>query len=497
MGSSWFNSRFIHLLAAFIAGALTVLAFAPFSLYLLALPGVLLLAYLWQSATPRQAFFQGWCYGAGLLGFGVFWLHNSIDQFGNLGTALAIFITLSFVAALAIFYGAAGWLVCRLVQNRKALLLFVPIWVLLEWFRGWALTGFPWLSLGYSQIDSPLAGWAALLGVFGISALLVLSAVLILLLPRPGAANRLVVVSALGVIWGGGWLLGHHDWTKVAGEPLKVAMIQANIPQQNKWRPEYLQPTLAYYARLTRQQWQRDIIIWPETAVPAYQDRIWDSFLKPLSDQASETGTSLVTGIPVWDQSRGHFFNAIITLGSEQDSYHKRHLVPFGEYMPFKWLLSPLINWLQIPMSDFTPGSASQPLMRVAGYQAGVSICYEDAFGEEMIESLPEAAFLINISNDAWFGDSLALPQHLEMARMRALEGGRYMLRATNNGVSAIIDHKGRVLIQSPSFEPDLLVGEIKPMEGLTPYARLGNWAVISLALLSLLLIGWFGRGEK
>lgn len=482
----------LRLVVAFGAGALTVLAFAPFSLYPLALLGPLLLLGLWRDGTPRFGFQSGWAYGIGLLGFGVFWLHISIDQFGNMGTLAAIAITLLFVLAIALYYGLVGWLTVRLWRGRGVWLFGVipSLWVLGEWLRGWIFTGFPWLLLGYSQIDAPLGGYAPLVGVYGVSWLVMLSVALLLCLLSPAVRGRFWLAGGLALLWGGGPLLNQVAWTEPAGAALRVSLIQGNIAQEEKWKRGSLQPTLELYTGLTRQHWQSDLIIWPETAVPAFAHQVNEPFLQPLAGEARANGSALLIGIPEWDTESGAYYNSMISLGHEQGSYAKRHLVPFGEFMPLKGWLRPLIDWLQIPMSDFTPGDSPQPLLRVAGYAAGISICYEDAFGEEVAEALPQAAFLVNASNDAWFGDSLAPRQHLEIARMRALETGRYLLRATNTGISALIDPKGRVLAFSPAFQQDVLSGEILPMQGMTPYVRVGNWAVVLLSVLILLVAG-------
>lgn len=485
-------------MAAFAAGALSVLAFAPFSLYPLALAGPLLLLWLWRDATPRFGFQSGWAYGLGLLGFGVFWLHISIDQFGNMGTVAAMAITLLFVLAIALYYGLVGWLTARLWQAGMGgwwLFGLVPsLWVLGEWLRGWILTGFPWLLLGYSQIDSPLGGYAPLFGVYGVSWLLLLSVALLFRLLSPAVTGRLWMAGGLVLLWGGGLLLNLVTWTEPAGPPLKVSMIQGNIAQEAKWQRDSLRPTLALYTDLTRENWQSDLVIWPETAVPAFAHQVEELLLQPLTEEALANQSALLIGIPMWDTESGAYYNSMISLGQERGSYAKRHLVPFGEFMPLKRWLGPLIQWLQIPMSDFTPGDSARPLLRVAGYWAGISICYEDAFGEEVIEALPQAAFLVNASNDAWFGDSLAPSQHLEIARMRALESGRYLLRSTNTGISALIDPKGKVRDFSPAFQQHVLSGEIIPMQGATPYVRIGNWGVVLFSCFLLLIVFIKGR---
>ena len=478
--------------------AATVSAFAPFSFYPLAVIGPLFLFLLWLNSGPLQAFREGWLFGLGLLGFGVFWLRISIDQFGNLGTVSAILITLAFVSAVATFYALVGWVAVRFSSGvQQRLILFSSLWVLVEWFRGWFLTGFPWLALGYSQINSPLGALAPLMGVYGVSLAVTTSAALLIWCMQGSIRQMSAALGGVILIWGAGYLLQGHHWTHPAGRPLQVSMIQGNVTQQLKWDRDTLLPTLELYTRLTNLHWQSDLIIWPETAVPAFAHDVERSLLLPLAARALEHKSVLLIGIPIWQQEENRYFNAMLVLGEDtpaekRQAYYKRHLVPFGEFMPLESLLRPLIDWLQIPMSDFSAGDNEKPLLRLAGYTAGISICYEDAFGEEVIEALPEANFLINASNDAWFGDSLAPHQHLEIARMRALESGRFLLRSTNTGISALVGPDGEIVSSSPAFEQHVLSGEIIPLTGLTPYARFGNWLPVSLVstiLLVLLLV--------
>jgi apolipoprotein N-acyltransferase len=298
------------------------------------------------------------------------------------------------------------------------------------------------------------------------------------------------------LLWFAGWGLSGLKWTEPVGEQLRVVLIQGNIPQERKWKLEQLRPTLDLYIDHTLANWDRDLIIWPETAMPAFRHQLEEDVIRPLSEVAREQRSQLLVGIPVWERGQRRSFNAMLALGINEGAYYKRHLVPFGEFMPMKWLLEPLVEVLQIPMSDFAAGDdEKKPLLTLAGYAAGISICYEDAFGEEVIEALPEAAFLVNASNDAWFGDSLAPPQHLQIARMRSLETGRYMLRSTNTGISAIIRPDGELQGYSPAFRMHVLKGQIQPLTGMTPYARVGNWAVVLLSLL--LLGGGFALGWK
>ena len=473
-----------------------MLAFAPFDLFLLPLMTLTLLFSLWLDSTPRRTLRLGWLFGLGFMGFGVFWLRISIDQFGNVGTPLAFAITFAFVFFIALFFGLAGRLGHLLQGGRvvQLLLVYPAAWGLMEWVRGWVLTGFPWLALGYSQIDSPLAGYAPLLGVYGASWLMALSAGLLVLLWLE-RKRRLWWAGTLALIWVGGLLLQQQMWTRPVGESLRVSLVQANIPQEQKWKREMLQPTLEKYARWTRESAASDLVIWPETAVPDFLHRVDEAFLQPLAQEAELLGTQLLVGIPVLNLDSGLYYNGAVALGTEEYSaYFKRHLVPFGEYLPFRPLLGPVLDFMEIPMSNFAPGTQQRPLVRVGGTPVGVSICYEDAFGAEVAEALPEAAYLVNMSIDAWFGDSLAPHQHLQIARMRALENGRALLRATNTGISALIGPRGELLAATAAFEEAVLSGEIQPMGGATPFVRVGNTAAVVLMLAAFAAGFWRHR---
>ena len=481
----------IKLLISFCAGVATVFAFAPFNQFHLAVLGPAVLFLLLLDADPRLGFNLGFIYGLGLLGVGVFWMQISIDQFGGVGPVLAIIVTLAFVALMALYYGLMGWLGKRIAGALTwpvQLSVFALLWVLTEWLRGWVLTGFPWLALGYSQIDTPLRGFAPLLGVYGVTLMAVVSAAcFVMLIKRP--KNALPALLIICLIWGGGWLLGQKEWGSPSGDAIKVSIIQANFVQGLKWRPETRQPTIDLYRELTRQEWDSNLIIWPETAIPDYYDSLEDELLSGLEREAQEHNSDLLFGVAVWGEKGERYYNSVSSIGSVRNAYFKRHLVPFGEFMPLRWLLKPLIDYLRIPMSNFAAGTAQQPLVEVLGRKAGVSICYEDAFGAEIIQAMPEAEFLVNVSNDAWFGDSIALPQHLQIARMRSLEIARYQLRGTNTGISAFIGSKGELVSISPINQEYVLRGEVIPMSGSTLYSKIGNWGVVLLISMLLLFL--------
>ncbi|MCK7576534.1 MAG: apolipoprotein N-acyltransferase [Chromatiales bacterium] len=480
-------------LLALGAGALTVLSFAPFSLFPVA---VLAIAAFQQSLTdtsPGTAFRRGWLFGVGLFGFGVFWIRISLNEFGNMDAWVAHLLTALFIAVMALYSGATGWLIRRLDPGPAwvaPLILLPGSMVLIEWVRGWLFTGFPWLSLGYGQIAGPLAGYAPLLGVHGVSLIVTLSGGLLWCAIRWRDRTRIGAGIALAAIWIGGAGLSAIDWTRPSGPPLRASVLQANIPQAIKWDPEARLMIAEAYLELTLEHMDSDLIVWPETALPDFLHQIRAPLIEPLAERARTEGAEIVLGLPVMDLESGRYFNGLLAIGSREDLYAKRHLVPFGEFLPFKSWLGPLVDLFEVPMSDFSPGDDRRPLLNVGAHRVGASICYEDAFPAEVIQALPEAAYLINVSNDAWFGDSLAPPQHLEIARMRALETGRDLLRATNTGISAIIDHRGRLIDTLPSFVRGAVTAEIQPRQGATPFSRFGNAPAVGLALALLLLGG-------
>lgn len=482
---------------ALLVGALVSLAFAPLSIFPLAIlvPAVLFL--MWLDVSPRRALWRGLLFGVGQFGVGVSWVYVAVHDFGHSGVPLAVLLTILFCSVLVVFPMALGYVAARFLRGPQWLrltLAFPAGWTLTEWLRGWVLTGFPWLNLGYSQIDAPLRGFAPIVGVYGVTLAVAVSAGLIALFFVSVRRTQVIAASVFGVLWLSGWGLTRIEWTQVSAPPLRVSLIQGNIPQDTKWRPELVQHTLDLYAKLTREHWDSRLILWPEAAVTAFHHEVADDYLAGLAREARTHGADIVLGIPVLDRATRRYYNSLVSLGATPGFYHKRHLVPFGDFVPFAEFLRGLIRFFDLPMSGFSPGPEHQPLLTGAGQKLAAAICYEDVFGEEVIQSLPEATLLVNATNNAWYGNSFAPHQHLEMSRLRALETGRYMLRVTTNGVSAIIDERGRILQRSPQFATHVLSGEAVPRSGATPYVRFGNWPVVSLAALLLLVIVRIGR---
>jgi len=478
-------------------GALLTLSFAPFNLYPAA---VLLVLPLFASAlsfAPRRAARHGFAWGVGLFLSGTYWIYVSVHVFGQAPLWIAILLMFGLVLIMAGYCAATGWLLARLAGGDPLRLALAgpAAWVLVEWLRGWVLSGFPWLALGYAQVDSLLAGWAPLLGVYGVSWMLLLSACgLLLLVTRRYAA---IAVPLVVLPWLAGFLLQSVPWTGPSGSPFRVTIVQGGVSQDRKWLPEQFNTTLELYRNALLAAESSPVVVWPEVAIPALVDQV-DGFLDLLQSDLRSRGQSLALGILERDIASREIYNSLLLLdGATRQVYRKRHLVPFGEYFPVPDFVREWMRLMSLPNSDMTPGDDVQPLLVAAnGTRMAAAICYEDAYGAEQLYALPDAAVLINVSNDAWFGDSIAPHQHLQIARMRALEAGRWVVRATNNGVSAFIGPDGMLTGTAPQFRFATLTHQVEPRQGLTPYARTGNWPLLSL-LAALAAAGWLGRPPR
>lgn len=488
-------------LLAIIAGSLIPFAFAPFDFSILALVSICLLMLSWANISRRRAFFRGWLFGLFMFGIGVNWIHISMMEFGGVNAFLSYFLTSLFVMFLALFPAVTGYMARRFSDRgthqiaREYLLIIPAMWTMFEWIKGFIFTGFPWLSLGYSQLYLPVSGFAPLVGVYGVSFVLVLSSGFIVYWLLMGKQVTKIALPSLLILWIVPYSLNQLNWSDPVEKPITVSLIQGNISQDKKWLREELRPTLQMYTKLSRENWNSDLIIWPETAIPSFHHQV-ETFLQDIAQEARMNGSELLVGLPVYNNKEKLYFNSMMSLGLKEGFYHKEHLVPFGEFIPFKDWIGDILQFFNIPMSNFSSGTQESPVLLVGGHKAGISICYEDVFGEEVIAALPEAKFLINASNDAWFGDSVAAPQHLQIAQMRSLETSRHLVRSTNTGVSAFIDEKGRIISKSPEFERHVLTSQVIPMEGMTPYAVFGNITIIST--ISILLgIAFFLGKEK
>ncbi|WP_297770448.1 apolipoprotein N-acyltransferase [uncultured Alcanivorax sp.] len=489
-----------HRLLALFAGLLFPLAFAPYDLWPLLFVSVA--AGFWcqqQAGSGKEAFLRGWLYGLGMFGFGVSWVHVSMHDYGFMPLWMAIPFTAIFAAFLALFYGLTFSLSWRL--GRSAL-VFTGIWLLLDWLRGWLLTGFPWLYAGYALIDTPLASLAPLGGVWLLTLATVLLSATLIQLRQPGTLRW--VAAGLSVLVLITATAGHFlTFTHANGPEQKVALVQGNIPQDLKWQISMRDETRRIYHELTREIPADTLVLWPESAMTEFYQSITD-FIEDEGKQLADRNGALITGIP-W-RSVGDagitYRNSIAAIplrdnenGSER-VYHKQKLVPFGEYVPMQSLIRGLIPFFDLPMSGFTPGDPSQPNLQAMGHTVAPFICYEILYPQLVASRSHDADVLVTISNDAWFGTSAGPLQHFQMARLRALETGRWLLRGTNNGVTAVIDHQGRIVDALPQFERDVLYSQYQPRTGITPFMALGVWPWLVLSVL-LLLPAMLGRKKK
>lgn len=503
--------------ALLASGALQTFSLAPYGIWAFGPISIALIVLATRALTPQpspfKGFYYGWLFGLGLFGSGASWVYVSIHTYGHAPPFLAGGLTLFFVAGLALFPALSFWVYGRLKSSSiiANALLFTACWLLGDVFRTYFLTGFPWLFLGYAHLESPLAGWVPVVGVYGLTAITVMSGIMLYLVssllfttlrteqanrtrptPRLFAGHLAFIVFALS-FWLSGPSINHINWTTELDKPLRVSLIQTNIPQEEKWKPSQRFKTLALLEEMTADAWDSDVIIWPETAIPLLYDSA-RPFLDKMDALAKLKQSNIISGIPfrqvdpVTHERILH--NSIVSIGQGDGLYHKQKLVPFGEYVPLQDMLRGLIQFFDLPMSDFRTGSPDQRPLNSFSYSVSPFICYEVVYPDFVRSHVKDSEFLLTISNDSWFGASIGPLQHLEMAQMRAAENGRYMIRGTNNGISAIIDQKGLVVEESAQFVNTTLHSSIRLFQGDTPFMIYGSWPLV---LLSLCCIGFIG----
>lgn len=531
--------RVLGTIGILLAGAVQALAFAPGPLpdASLALVQVLMLAVLArrQLAAPtwRRALWEGWLFSVTCYSVGLCWIFISLHRYGDLSAPLAAGAVLALSAFLAIFPAVAGTVARWLAplpaaadhtgaQGLRAALAFGSAWAALEWVRGTLWTGFPWLNIGYAHVDSPLAGWAPVLGVYGVAWFAAFAAAALAVLWQPGTrarldARRAVPAVVALLLAGSGWALARADWAQPTGTPLHVRLIQGNIEQSEKFDPALMEKGLLQHMNQAALPPAAgapvpDLIVLPETVLPVFQDQldpqVWDIWRRI----AAERQATIIMGVPLHRHVDGadRYTNSAVGLdantvtdtlrsGDAAMRYDKHHLVPWGEFVPygFHWF----VDMLNIPLGDFDRGTERQAPFPVDGQQIALNICYEDLFGEEMLPALrpgphgePGATILLNISNLGWFGDSWALRQHLQIGRMRTLEMARPMMAATNTGLTVSIDAHGRVVDALAPLQVGALETTVQGMTGTTPYTLTGNTASLWLMVLALLGLGGYRR---
>jgi apolipoprotein N-acyltransferase len=493
------SSARVRAALALAAGAALAASFAPLNAWPLAVLCPAVLMWLWQDAPARESARLGFCFNASTFAAGTYWLYISIHGFGGAPIWLAFVLMLALVAIMGLYHAALGYAAARWLPRTgiaRWLIALPASWLLIEWWRGWFLSGFSWLSLGYSQTDTWLAGFAPVMGVYGISALLLVSAGALATLALGTRRARLIGVVVLVVPWLIGAGLRQLSFTHASGAPVSVAVIQGAIPQDQKWLDSNKDTTLRLYQSLTEKAFGARLIVWPESA-PADVANDLVPYLNNLYGEARAHRSALVLGVlraesaPAGKGGEGgadetRYFNSVLALDDTVSWYDKHHLVPFAEFFPVPHFVRSWLRLMSLPYSDFTPGAAEQPPLPAAHLQLGATICYEDAYGSSMLAVLRRADALVNVTNDAWFGHSTARHQHFQIVRMRALEAGRYLVRAANDGISAVVGPHGEVVARAPEYHPVVLVSKIVPLTGLTPYAVVGNWLIVSLAAMAL-----------
>jgi apolipoprotein N-acyltransferase len=479
----------LKLIIAFLAGAITIYAFAPFNVSYLAFftPAILLL--LWINSSAGRAAVQGFVFGLGMFGFGVSWVFISIHTFGDTGIFLSSILTLGFAALLSVLPAIQGYLLNRFWKKNnawKCLVAFPTSWILLEWIRGWLFTGFPWLYIGDTQTNGLLSGFGPVVGTYGVGFFVILISALIVSLFYYRRLKWLLTLLSIVIILIVSLSLKPIEWTKPIDAPIPVALVQGDIPQQMMWTQSEVVNHIQKYINLTTPYWQNALTIWPENTIPVPLNDA-GTILYSLQQKLMPHGT-LLTGIPTPAKGEGEYYNSMIALGQSHGLYFKRHLVPFGEYVPFQNVLRGLISFFNLPMSSFIPGPTKQNLIKFRNIYIAPYICYEIAYSHLVLTDLPKANMLVVISNDAWFGRSIAAWQHLQIAQTQALDTGRPILFTTNNGVTAVINHKGQLQKIAPRFKPLVLRDKVQAMSGSTPWVLLGDWPILCILLLGLLI---------
>ena len=477
--------HWLLLLANIFAGAITPLSFAPYDIWPIGIISIAFFAWSLSSGSSRELFVRALAFGIGLYGTGVSWVQYSIFHFGHTSLLLSIILTALFVIAVALLFAFPFYGLGRIKPSLRLLLGFPLFWVLSEWIRTWLLTGFPWLFLGYSHLSTPLSGWAPIGGVLLISLCSTFSSSALISICNKtfSRSRRIAVVLSISIIWLSGYALKSIIWTTPAGEAISVGLVQPNIPQDLKWAPEFREPTRQRLRDLSDPLWDSDWLIWPEAALPEVHSHSSD-FINKITQVAETSNTTIISGVLYDDKIQQRYFNSVMVLGDAQTPYHKQRLVPFGEYVPLENIFRGLIEFFNLPFSFLSSGPTQQNNLQIGQYHLASSICYEIVYPALVAKQAASANVLLTVSNDGWFGDSIGPIQHFHMVRMRALETGRYIIRATNNGVSAVIAPDGSIKKQSQQFIETSMQSSVVPMVGNTPYLIWRDYLVLALLIL-------------
>lgn len=531
MNTLWLKGRLA--LGLLLGGALHALSFAPDPLPQWALSPLQictmawLVTCIWRAPSGLYAARRAWFFALGGFVVGLYWLTISMHFYGYMPLPLAIAALIALSAYLALFASLAAWLVhlvkavtvTSLSTMSWSVLAWAAAWTLAEWLRATLFTGFPWLNTGYAHVDSWFAGWASVLGLYGVTFVTAFVAAAIAALVGMNANHpkrALIGVVAFGLV-AIGWALCQISWSTPAGTPLVARLVQGNVDQGIKFTPDHLTKIIQEHLRLAATPTPAgtptpQVVVLPETVLAVFQHQIAPNAWQAWIDVAKRQNSTILMGAALFDIKTGNYTNSVIGIegnttvqqlseATMAQRYDKSHLVPFGEFVPlgFRWF----VNLMSIPLGDFTRGTSTQQPFSVDGQRIAPNICYEDVFGEELLPAVrgtananEGATILANFSNLAWFGNSWALRQHWQMSRMRALETSRPILRATNTGATGAIDHRGRDIAQLPPNRIGVLDTTIQGQQGLTPYVRFGNGIILSLSAL-VLVAAWLRRKSR
>jgi len=497
--------RYVGSAVALVAGASLPLSFAPFEWWPVAVVVPALLIWLWDGATPRRAAVLGFWFNFGTFAAGTYWLYISLRLIGHAPIPLALFLMLGLAAIMGAYHALLGWAVAKFLPPRGALRWLVGIpgaWLLVEWWRGWFLSGFGWLSLGYAHTDNWLGALAPVIGQYGLGLFtLVMAGVLVTLL-QGTSRERIVAGATFVIIWAVAFSLRGIEWTQPFGRPIEVAVVQGAVPQDKKWTGN-VDEIVALYQTRTREAYGADIIFWPESAIPDLANYHVNLY-REIYQEASARGSALIVGTlraepdPVTGED--DYYNSVLAMDRATTGiewHDKHHLVPFVEFVPVPSFVRTWLKLRDLPYSDFNRGAAQQEPLSASGQKIAAGVCYEDAYGSTLLPVMDRATMLANVTNDSWFGRSTARYQHLQISRLRAMETGRPMVRAANDGVSAVIGSQGELVSKAPEYEANVMRARVQPRMGITPYARTGNWPAVCLALVFGLAGAYFGRRRK
>lgn len=498
--------RYVGSSVALAAGASLTLSFSPFGWWPVAILAPAVLMGLWDGANPRRAAVLGFWFNFGTFSVGTYWLYISLRLIGHAPIPLALLLMLGLAAVMGSYHALLGWVTSKYFPARGAVRWMVGIpaaWLLLEWWRSWFLTGFGWLALGYSHTDNWLGGLAPVVGQYGLGYLTLVMAGALVGLTIGQARERIASGALIVAIWGAAFLLRGVEWTQPSGKPITVAVVQGAVPQDEKWIAGNLEGILELYKTRTREAHGADLIVWPEAAIPDLVNYHIEYF-RDVYAEASAKGSSLVMGALRAEVNpktgEEEVFNSVLAMDRSTPGvgwHNKHHLVPFSEFFPVPGFIRKWLRLQGLPYSSFNRGAAQQEPLEAAGQRIAAGICYEDAYGSTLLPVIPTATMLLNVTNDSWFGHSTARYQHLQISRLRAMETGRPMVRAANDGVSAVIGARGEIVATAPEYEANVMRARVQPRIGLTPYARTGNWPMVCLALVFSIAAAWFGRRAR